>query len=165
MKLTRCVVLYVYSQIFDPLSFVQPFILQPKLLIQELCRLGLYWDDKVPSFSFPRCIVRDNAYKCTEMHVFSNASHTAYAVTCFGCFMYYDGSVILNFLFGKYKVRPVSGSLYIPRLELVAASLATRVACSVLQESNVKYEGLTYWSESTAISHLKRSSTRCFVFS
>ena len=71
------------------------------------------------------------------MHVFSDASLTAYAVTCFGRFTYNDGTVLLNFLFGKRKVCPVSGSLTIPRLELVAASLATRVACSVLQESNV----------------------------
>ena len=49
MKLTRQVILSVYSQIFDPLGFVQPFILQPKLIIQELCRLGLSWDDEVPA--------------------------------------------------------------------------------------------------------------------
>ena len=74
------------------------------------------------------------------MHIFSDASCTAYAVTCFGRFIYHAGLVSLQFLFGKSKVCPVSGSLTIPRLELVAASLATRVACSMLQESNVKYE-------------------------
>ena len=64
---------------------------------------------------------------------------TAYAVACFGRFIYDDGTVLLQFLFGKCKVCPTGGSLTIPRLELVAASLATRVACSVLRESNVKY--------------------------
>ena len=47
VKLTRRVILSVYSRIFDPLGFVQPFILQPKLVIQELWRLGLLWDDEV----------------------------------------------------------------------------------------------------------------------
>ena len=60
---------------------MQPFILQPKLIIQELCRLGLLWDDEVPAeiseewrkwlsgtkdianFSFPRYVVRYNLYK------------------------------------------------------------------------------------------------------
>ena len=45
VKLTRRVILSVYGRIFDPLGFVQPFILQPKLIIQELC---LLWDDEVP---------------------------------------------------------------------------------------------------------------------
>ena len=47
VKLTRRVILSVYSRIFDPLGFVQPIILQPKLIIQELCCLGLSWDDEV----------------------------------------------------------------------------------------------------------------------
>ena len=84
------------------------------------------------------------------MHVFSDASRTAYAVTCFGRFIYDDGTVSLQFLFGKCKVCPASGSLTIPHLELVAASLATRVTCSVLKESNVKYEHVVYWSNSAA---------------
>ena len=81
VKLTRWVILPVYSRIFQPLGFVQPFILQPKLIIQELCRLGLSWDDEVPAevvkdwhkwlsgikdiakFSFPWCVVCHNAYK------------------------------------------------------------------------------------------------------
>ena len=49
-----------------------------------------------------------------------------------------------------------------PHLELVAASLATRVACSVLQESNVKYERVIYWSDSAANLHLIRNSTQRF---
>ena len=115
IKLTRRVVLSIYSRIFDPLGFVQPFILQPKLLIQELCRLGLSWDEEVPievskewrkwlagigkitDYSFPRCIVRDNTFKYSELHVFSDASRTAYAVTCFGRFVYDNGKVVLSF--------------------------------------------------------------------
>ena len=124
VKLTRRVILSVYSRIFDPLGFVQPFILQPKLIIQELCRLGLSWDDEVPvevskewhkwlsgikdiaNFSFPRCVVCDNTYKRAEMNVFSDASHTAYSVTCFRRFIHGDVTVLLQFLFGKCKVCP-----------------------------------------------------------
>ena len=49
-KLTRRTILSVYSRIFDPLSFILQFILQPKLLIQELSRLGLLWDEEVPQY-------------------------------------------------------------------------------------------------------------------
>ena len=41
---TRRNILSVYSSIFDPLGFIQPFILKPKLLIQDLSRLKCGWD-------------------------------------------------------------------------------------------------------------------------
>ena len=78
VKLTRRVILSIYSKIFDPLGFVQPFILKPKLIIQELCRLGLSWDEAVPEeiakewnkwltsigkvadYEFFRCVIKRN---------------------------------------------------------------------------------------------------------
>ena len=38
----------------------------------------------------------------------------------------------------------------------------TTIACSVLLESNVKYERVIYWSDSAATLHLIRNSTRRF---
>ena len=35
-KMTQQHILSVYSRNFDPLGFIQPFILKPKLLIQKL---------------------------------------------------------------------------------------------------------------------------------
>ena len=40
-KVTRRRILSVYSRIFDPFGFIQPFILKPKLIIQELSHLKL----------------------------------------------------------------------------------------------------------------------------
>ena len=51
----------------------------------------------ISNFNFPRCVVRNNAYKSVEMHVFSDASRTAYAVMCFVRFIYDDGSVSMQF--------------------------------------------------------------------
>ena len=46
-KLTRRIILSIYSRIFDPLGFIQPFVLHPKLIVQELSHLGLSWDNEV----------------------------------------------------------------------------------------------------------------------
>ena len=46
-RLTRRIILSICSRIFDPLGFIQPFVLHPNLIIQELRRLGLSWDDEV----------------------------------------------------------------------------------------------------------------------
>ena len=40
--------LSMLSQCYDPLGFIQPALLPPKKLIQELCSGGLGWDDPVP---------------------------------------------------------------------------------------------------------------------
>ena len=47
-RVTRRRILSVYSRIFDPLGFIQPFILKPKLIIQELSRLKLLLGDEIP---------------------------------------------------------------------------------------------------------------------
>ena len=90
---------------------------------------------------------------------FSDSRRVVYAVTCFGRFIFNDGTVSMQFLFGKCKVCPMSGSLTIPQLELVAGASATRIACSVLQESNIKYERVVYWSDLSATLHLICNNT------
>ena len=36
------------SQIYDPLGYIQPFILPVKRLMQELCVDKLGWDEEIP---------------------------------------------------------------------------------------------------------------------
>lgn len=45
---TRRGILSVVSSIYDPLGFLSPFTLLPKLLLQEMCRKGISWDEPVP---------------------------------------------------------------------------------------------------------------------
>ena len=86
------------------------------------------------NFEFPRCIVNSNFYKSAEMHVFTDSSRDAYAVACFGRFIYSDNSVSVIFLFEKCKVCTVGGTLSIPHLVLVAAVLSMSVVKCTLQK-------------------------------
>ena len=36
------------SQNFDPLGFLQPFLLPVKILLQKLSTSGIGWDDRIP---------------------------------------------------------------------------------------------------------------------
>ena len=47
--LTRRVILSVVSSIYDPLGFLSPFILQAKMILRDLCKKGLNWDDQIPN--------------------------------------------------------------------------------------------------------------------
>jgi hypothetical protein len=46
---TRRGILSVVSSIYDPFGFLVPVILPAKLILQELCRMKLAWDDKIQS--------------------------------------------------------------------------------------------------------------------
>ncbi|XP_033099342.1 uncharacterized protein LOC117102986 [Anneissia japonica] len=51
---TRRGILSITSSLFDPLGLVAPFILPAKMLLQDLCRQGLGWDDLIDDFSMQR---------------------------------------------------------------------------------------------------------------
>ena len=46
---TRRGILSVANSVYDPLGMVAPFVLPAKILLQDVCRLGLGWDDTIPS--------------------------------------------------------------------------------------------------------------------
>ena len=46
---TRRGVLSIISSIYDPLGFVSPLILRAKLILQNLCRKKLNWDEEIPA--------------------------------------------------------------------------------------------------------------------
>ena len=45
---TRRGILSVVASVYDLLGFVAPFILTAKLILQDLCKKKLGWDDKIP---------------------------------------------------------------------------------------------------------------------
>ena len=45
---TKRGILSTVSSLFDPLGFMGPFILPVKVLLQELWRMGIQWDERVP---------------------------------------------------------------------------------------------------------------------
>ena len=109
-----------------------------------------------------RCIVKDINFISVKLHIFADSSWEAYSVSCYGRFTYNNGKINIVFLFGKCKVCPVGGTLSIPHLELVAAAMATRISKSIVQESNIVFERIIYWSDSLSTLHLIRNNTRRF---
>ena len=45
--ITRRGILSAVSSLFDPLGMIAPFIMKAKLLLQELCRKKLQWDEEI----------------------------------------------------------------------------------------------------------------------
>ena len=72
---TRRGILSVVSSVYDPLGMAAPFILPAKLLLQDLCRKSLGWDDEIPSDYLSRWRARLNGLpKSFVVHVSKDSS-------------------------------------------------------------------------------------------
>ena len=155
----RRTILTAVASISDPIGILAPFVLKAKQILQTLCKLpGLGWDDQIPpdlreqwtqwqdqlptltTLTIERCIEpkhRVDASLSREIHVFADASNQGYGVVAF---MRLASSteqfVHCEFLVGKSRVAPHK-STTTPRLELTAASVATRLGHAMSRELHV----------------------------
>ena len=162
---TKRALLSFLCSIFDPLGFLAPYLVAPKLILQSLWKAGIGWDDPLPEnvlkqfkqwqeglssikhISIPRWFgfaksTRDEV----ELHVFSDASMKA-----FGAVAYFRtvnaGNVNCTFIIGKSRLAPIKGSTT-PRLELQAAVLASRIKDCVLNEMELTTNKTFMWTDS-----------------
>ena len=140
---TRRGLLSIISSVYDPLGFVAPFILNAKLILQDLCRNKYGWNDKIPDeflhrwqawlqelpkleqVTIDRCFKSPDLGEITSCH-FSNASHQGYGAVTYLRITGHDGNVKCSFVMGKSRLAPIK-PVTIPRLELSAAVIATRL--------------------------------------
>ena len=156
---TRRGILSLVSSVYDPLGMVAPFVLQGKVLVQELCRWKLGWDDKIPDeivlrwqqwlqslsyldkFAVPRCYQPEGFGDLTsvELHQFADASKLGHGCVSFLRLKNRVGRVHCTFAFGKSRVAPLK-QMTIPRKELAAAVVAVKVAFQLQTELDFSLE-------------------------
>ena len=130
--------------------------------MQHLWKLDLSWDDPIPidsqeqwtnifsdmkqalSSQFPRRIDINND---SILHAFCDASNLAYGVA-----IYITTNNQTNLLIGKARVAPLK-SKSIPRLELLAATLAARLVRYVLDAYCDEYKPIEIyvWCDNQAV--------------
>ena len=166
---TRRGMLSQIGQVFDPLGFLQPFLLPGKLILQDLCHEGYEWDKEVTGsrrsswegwisslsrlngLSIPRCHKsKDFKPVRIELHCFSDASENGYGTVAYFRFVNDKGVAETSFVRGSSRVAP-KRFISIPRLELMSAVLATELAKSILAETNLKIDRTFYWSDSMSV--------------
>lgn len=141
---TKRDVLRRLSSIYDPLGFITPLSIPARILIQEIWKEHLEWDDPLPppfadrwfglcsSLSnakpkVPRSYFGDKS-RVKSLHVFVDASQQAYGTVAY----LLDGHNS-SFVMSKPRVAPLKGNgpqLTLPQLELMAADIGTRIAAS-----------------------------------
>ena len=168
-ELTRRGLASMTAQVYDPFGFLAPFILPAKLLLQELTRLELSWSDNVAephrsqflkwanslqqlrSLFFPRCYKPPGFVPIRiQLHNFSDASKSGYSACSYLLFTDANNNVHVSFVRGLARVVPKNCPT-IPRLELVAAVAAVKLAREILKDITYRIDEVYYWTDSTAV--------------
>ncbi|GFW58257.1 integrase catalytic domain-containing protein [Trichonephila clavipes] len=144
VKITKRLVLSTVQKVFDPMGMLPPFTLLPKLLLQEIWKMKIAWDQELPQnivnkfmkwfnevqilkdVTVPHCMKIDIF---TELHVFVDASKGSYAGCVFAQSIV-DSGVSVILVRAKSGVAPLK-LLSIPRLELMACCIGARLVNSV----------------------------------
>lgn len=162
---TKREVLRVLMTIFDPLGLIAHFLIYLKVLLQEIWRAGIQWDDEindnllekwktwlrilpeVEKVRIPRCY-RSSVPTSSDvqLHTFVDASEDAFAAVSFLRFTCGD-QVECIIVASKTRVAPLKFQS-IPRLELQAAVLGTRLAQTITESFAGRFEKRYFWTDS-----------------
>jgi len=171
-------VLSVVSSLFDPLGFLSPFVFSAKILLQDLWRYKIPWDQEIPepylsqlqrwleelphvvTINIPRCYKSQFSLtpSTIQLHNFADASRCGYAAVSYLRFVDERGVTHCSFVMGKTRNAPIR-EWTIPRLELQAAVLATRLSKMIVNELDLQVDQIFFWSDSmTSLQYIKNET-------
>ncbi|XP_073731871.1 uncharacterized protein [Misgurnus anguillicaudatus] len=176
----------VLASQYDPLGYLIPFTTRAKVLIQDLWKDNVGWDDLIKSdhlftrwqdwqhelqslnqIAIPRCYTSfedPGDILSRDLHIFCDASERAYGSVAYMRTENNDGHVHVSFVLARSRVAPRK-QMTIPRLELSAALIGAQVAKLLQTELTLNIDHVTLWSDSsTVLQWLKSDSCRYKVF-
>lgn len=179
---TKRGILSTICSLDDPLGFATPVTPTARSLIQDLWKAKIDWDQllddhfldrwrswnsQLPSLSELR-IPRNYFLPETEfsecqmqLHIFSDASEIGYGASSYLQARYPDSTIHCSFVMGKVRNAPVKFTS-IPRLELRAAVLSTRINKTLREELDLNIQGTTYWTDNEIVLHYLKNGKRRF---
>ena len=166
---------------FDPLGLLAPITLEAKLILQTLTRLKVSWDDPIPASTLTEWTAWCNRLPAAEdlciprvycplrgaignddlqLHVFSDASQRAYGACAYLRFSKEKSTLVM----GKARVAPIKPTT-MPRLEVTAAMVASRMRTQIEQQLQVKLKQVVMWTDSTIVlGYIRNTTTRFKAF-
>ena len=154
------------AKLFGPLGLLGPTVALAKMIMQDIWRSGIGWNDVLPpplmtrwrklrnalpeiaEIKIPRRVTTDDA-KSWELHGYADASAKAYGCSIYLRNVKQDGTEELVLLCGKSRVTPVKeterkqkedadpAEMTMPRLEACAAELLAEQIVKVLKALDI----------------------------
>ncbi len=171
IKCTKRVVLSLIARVFDPLGFVLPFTMSARFLFQDVWRLGIGWDEKLPDYlecnfqnwlkglCFLERVVIQRRYfdapwsECVsslELHAFGDASLKGYGAVVYLKCQLPSGKIFCMLIRSCARVAPLERKT-LPRLELLGSLVTAQLLASVIRSLNLSRDiNYTCWTHSMA---------------
>lgn len=133
-------------------------------LSEEIAERFCQWLKQVPLISqvkVPRCVAGSNhPNNGWSLHIFCDASKVAYAALVL-LRVELEDKVTVQLLSCKSRVAPIGknkSGMTIPRLELMAATIATRLYRLTVEDFSLSNVKSTFWTDATTVlAWIKRS--------
>ena len=157
------------ARTFDLLGWYAPSVVVLKILLQNLWKLGMTWDEPVPEelaavwrswqaelssiteHPIPRCYFHLEKKRHVQLHGFSDASNVAYGGVVYLRTLYQDTSVSVSIVHAKTKVAPLSPPGTTPRLELCGAQVLSKLLVTAMESLDITLQEVFAWSDSTIV--------------
>ncbi|XP_052443245.1 uncharacterized protein LOC127984578 [Carassius gibelio] len=171
---------------YDPLGYLIPFTTKAKILVQDLWKLKIGWDDlihpesllvqwqaweaelanlhtvEIPRAYIPPCA--DTVGTQKTIHIFCDASERAYGSVAYLHTQDKQKQIHVAFVMARSRVAPRK-QISMPRLELCAALTGAQLAKLLSKELSIPASDIILWTDSTTVlSWLRSESCRYKVF-
>ena len=181
---TRRGILSTVSSVYDPLGIVSPFVMTAKILLQQLCKSGVKWDDritgtleklwiawftevqKLESVKLERCYKPIDFHRVVscQLHVFADASEVGMGVVVYLRLIDTHGRIHCSFVLGKARVTPLK-AITIPRLELTACTMAVKLSKVITDQLEYQIDAIHFWTDSMSVlRYIANTKTRFKTF-
>lgn len=158
---TKREILRAVMSLYDPIGLVSHLVIEGRLVLREVWKIDCDWDEKVPDDIRLRWLNWLQSLKILEtleiprwcgvlqehrqIHIFVDASQTAMSAVAYVRGQGMNG-INTQIVASKCKVSPMR-TISIPRLELQAAVLGTRLGEMILKATSVPITTVTYWTD------------------
>ncbi|XP_049292694.1 uncharacterized protein LOC125768703 [Anopheles funestus] len=162
----RCLVARI-AKLYDPVGILQPVIVTAKILMQDLWRDNLAWDECVPHHAvdkwneftaqlpilrqlhIPRMALPSEAEN-SILHGFCDASTKAYGCAIYARYVDGNGDRQSRLVCSKSRVAPLK-QLTLPRLELQAALLLAELYVRIKDVFGTRIQQTKWWTDSQVV--------------
>ncbi|XP_063596234.1 uncharacterized protein LOC134773087 [Penaeus indicus] len=172
--LTRRMILSQIASIYDPLGFAVPVLLKAKILMRLVISQGeskdggIKWDDpldistvkeskmffkelyELEKLTFRRSLIPSNVVGKPSLIIFLDGSMQAYGACAYVRWQTGEDEFDSHLIAARKKITPMK-QMSIPRLELCAALMATRLRESILKEFTWKFEAIYHIVDSSIV--------------
>ncbi len=174
---TKRTVLQLEARLYDPHGLVLPHVVAARVFLQELWRKKYDWDTPLSQelnnewtrwiaglqllsqLRIPRSLRLIPHVTETKIHCFADASSAACSACAYIVHQYSTCATTSRLAVAKSKVAPLR-QISIPRLELIAATLALDLAHTLTKTLKINMQDVHFWSDSTNVLCWLRNDSR-----